>query len=193
MTIEAPPQSKAPSRILSLNHTTLPCRDPYATARFYTAVFNCDVEQEESRNHVFLGMRICEGVMLDCFGVEGYGELTQDQTHPHHAFEIGPEDVLWWIERLQKWEVPFSARARRRHGSLALYFRDPDGHHLEIMCPRCPDDLFDRLPPLSYEEGEHRTPLNQNWPPPRRAEEAERQFQAKLEALRSRKQRESSR
>lgn len=180
---------KSPSRILFLNHTTLPCRDPYAGARFYTAVFNCDVDSEEHHNQVFLGMRICDGVTLDCFGVEGYGQLTLEQTHPHHAFEIAPEDVVWWIERLQWWGVPFEARARRSSGSVALYFRDPDGHHLEITCPQYPDELFDQLPPLDYRQGEHLTPMNSAWPPPERAEEAERQFQVKLEALRARKQR----
>jgi len=179
--------AKAPSRILSLNHTTLPCRDPYAAATFYTAVFNCDVEQEEHHNQTFLGMRICPTVMVDCFGVQGYGQLSVEQTHPHHAFEIGPEDVLWWIGNLQYWEVPFEARARRRSGSVALYFRDMDGHHLEVTCPSCPDELFDRLPPLDYKEGEHRTPMNDQWPTPERAEEARRQFETKLEALRARK------
>ena len=123
--------------------------------------------------------------MLDCFGVEGYGQLTIDETHPHHAFEIAADDVMWWIDRLQYWQVPFEARARRRSGSVALYFRDPDGHHLEVMCPTCPDELFDRLPALHYAEGEHLTPLNDNWPSSQRAEEAERQFQAKLQALRA--------
>lgn len=33
-------------------------------------------------------------------------------------------------------------------------------HHLEVMCPSCPDELFDQLPPRHYAEGEHSTPMN---------------------------------
>lgn len=183
-TIQAP--RKVGSRIVRLNHTTLGCADPYRTAMFYTAVFNSDLASEVTHNHTFLGVPVCESVMLDCFGVEGYGSLTLEQTHPHHAFEVDAEDVMWWIQQLEYWGVPFAARARPRSGSLALYFRDPDGHHLEIMCPSCPADLFGRLPPLPYEEAgtEHATPMNEHWPPPPRADEAKRQFEAKLAAVR---------
>jgi len=190
MAIDARPKSS--TRILSLNHTTLPCRDPYTAARFYTAVFNCDVASEEHHNQVFVGVPICDSVVIDCFGVEGYGQLTVEQTHPHHAFDIAPDDVIWWMERLQYWQVPFEARARRGSGSVALYFRDPDGHHLEVTCQHYPDELFDHLPPLDYKQGEHRTPMNSAWPPPEREEEAERQFRTKLEGLRARKQREEA-
>lgn len=118
----------------------------------------------------------------------GFEGIPPGQSHPHHAFAIPQEDVLWWMEHLQYWGVNFVVRARRAHGSVGIYFKDPDGHELELICSHCGDEVFDQLPPVPTQEAgsPHLTPKNDSWPPPERAEGASRHFEAKLAEVRAR-------
>jgi catechol 2,3-dioxygenase-like lactoylglutathione lyase family enzyme len=53
----------------------------------------------------------------------------------HIAFSIGAEEVAAWEERLRAQGIAIEARARWPRGGTSLYFRDPDGHLLELATP----------------------------------------------------------
>lgn len=59
-----------------------------------------------------------------------------DGQGPHHiAFAIGARDVEAWEARLAEWGITVEGRARWPRGGTSLYFRDPDGHLVELATP----------------------------------------------------------
>jgi catechol 2,3-dioxygenase-like lactoylglutathione lyase family enzyme len=55
---------------------------------------------------------------------------------PYHvAFSIGAEEVAAWEERLAQLGIAIESRANWPRGGTSLYFRDPDGHLLELATP----------------------------------------------------------
>lgn len=61
-------------------------------------------------------------------GHEGIGRT-------HFAFAIAPDDVAAWPEKLAESGVSLESTVTWERGSVSLYFRDPDGHLVELMTP----------------------------------------------------------
>jgi catechol 2,3-dioxygenase-like lactoylglutathione lyase family enzyme len=59
---------------------------------------------------------------------DGHGPL-------HVAFAIGAEELTDWERHLSKQGVAIEGRTRWPRGGESLYFRDPDGHLLELATP----------------------------------------------------------
>jgi catechol 2,3-dioxygenase-like lactoylglutathione lyase family enzyme len=53
----------------------------------------------------------------------------------HTAFAVGADDLPSWEERLAAHGVAIESRVRWSRGGQSLYFRDPDGHSLELATP----------------------------------------------------------
>lgn len=53
----------------------------------------------------------------------------------HVAFAIGRDDADAWARRLAELGVPLESRVTWPRGGVSLYFRDPDGHSLELATP----------------------------------------------------------
>jgi catechol 2,3-dioxygenase-like lactoylglutathione lyase family enzyme len=53
----------------------------------------------------------------------------------HVAFAIGSDALAEWEQRLAAHEVAIEGRTRWRRGGESIYFRDPDGHLLELATP----------------------------------------------------------
>lgn len=177
-------------RVRGLNHFTLPVRDRFVAGRFYTAIFDAEVHHESDpdrvkmgkANSLQLGVRLCDGLEIDLFE-QSFGQPTEEQSHPHHAFDAAPEDMLRWVERLEYWQVPHVGPITRSGTRGAeLYFTDPDGNKLEINCSNYPDELRSQLPmgPFSQKD----TVIRQ-WPTPEREAQATQQFEEKLARMRA--------
>lgn len=61
---------------------------------------------------------------------------------PHHGrgalhlcFAIPFGELAAWEEHLRRQEVPIESRLDWPQGATSLYFRDPDGHSLEVATP----------------------------------------------------------
>ncbi|MBA9086185.1 catechol 2,3-dioxygenase-like lactoylglutathione lyase family enzyme [Fontibacillus solani] len=87
--------------------------------------------------------------------------------HPslrHVAFRVSYEDLknsLNWLQEIQIEPVPFGSRVsiepfvRPNQGNASVYFNDPDGNSLELMCfIEVPDRLKNITAKLSIEEWE---------------------------------------
>lgn len=55
----------------------------------------------------------------------------------HVAFSVEPETMEEWEVRLGASEVTVESRVEWPRGGESLYFRDPDGHLVELVTPGC--------------------------------------------------------
>lgn len=55
----------------------------------------------------------------------------------HLAFTIATENEEEWTRSLAAAGVPIESRVTWPRGGFSLYFRDPDGHLLELVSPGC--------------------------------------------------------
>ncbi len=53
----------------------------------------------------------------------------------HIAFGIARSDLAVWERWLQSQGIEIESRRKWKYGGEALYFRDPDGHLLEVVTP----------------------------------------------------------
>ena len=53
----------------------------------------------------------------------------------HLAFAIAASDLGAWEERLADHGIPVEGRVHAERGGHSLYFRDPDGHLVELATP----------------------------------------------------------
>jgi catechol 2,3-dioxygenase len=124
-----------PFRITKIGHVVLKVSDLAASVRFYTEVLGMSVsdiygEEMMPGGMVFLRFNPDHhGVAL----VGGGGPSSNAEMH-HMAFEVGSlDEVVRARDHLRKNGARIDFEGRRRAGvQIAVEFRDPDGHRLEI-------------------------------------------------------------
>jgi catechol 2,3-dioxygenase-like lactoylglutathione lyase family enzyme len=125
-----------PFRIAKLGHVVLNVADLERSVKFYTQVLGFSVSDVYPPEIVPGGM-----VFLRCnadhHGVALVGSLTgpaESFELNHLAFEVATlDEVIRARDHLRKHGVPIDFEGRRRAGcQIAVEFRDPDGHRLEI-------------------------------------------------------------
>jgi catechol 2,3-dioxygenase-like lactoylglutathione lyase family enzyme len=125
-----------PFRINKVGHVVLNVTDMDRSVKFYTEVLGfkvSDVYKEDMMPGGMVFMRFGadhHGVAL----VGGMKEKSPNIELNHFAFEVGTlDEVLRAAEHLHKHNVQVDFEGRRRAGvQIAVEFRDPDGHRLEI-------------------------------------------------------------
>ncbi len=65
----------------------------------------------------------------------------------HLAFTMEPSEVEDWKSRLQQQAIPIDSTIHWPEGGWSFYFRDPDGHLVELITPR--QWPFQPWPPFS--------------------------------------------
>lgn len=116
---------------IELNHTIMPSRDKEAAARFFARIFGL---RYDGPQHHFAPVRVNDRLTLDFDTDTGF--------EPHHyAFKVSEaefDDIFGRIqeEGLVYGSGPRSAddmRINHRRGGRGVYFRDRDGHLLELL------------------------------------------------------------
>jgi catechol 2,3-dioxygenase-like lactoylglutathione lyase family enzyme len=126
-----------PFRIGKIGHVVLNCADLERSVRFYTQVLGfavSDVYPTEMMPGGMVFMR-CNA---DHHGIALVGALEQASRNielHHLAFEVATlDEVILARDHLKKHGVPIDFEGRRRAGvQIAVEFRDPDNHRLEIF------------------------------------------------------------
>ena len=115
---------------ITLNHTIVPARDKAAAAKFFADIFGL----KRGRSGHFAPVRINKGLTL-LFDDD-------DAFESHHlAFHVTDRELGAIFERIGKAEIAFGSapwslddgKLNDWGGGRGLYFRNPDGHVLEIM------------------------------------------------------------
>ena len=132
------PPAGMPFALAKLGHVVIRVRDMPRSVAFYTEVLGMRVSDVYPDTMMKGGM-----VFLRCntdhHCLALIGGLPDDKgprAMHHFAFEVATlDEVLRAREHLRKAGVKIDFEGRRRAGcQIAVEFRDPDDHHLEIYC-----------------------------------------------------------
>jgi catechol 2,3-dioxygenase-like lactoylglutathione lyase family enzyme len=116
---------------IELNHTIVPARDKEASARFFADIFG--LKYEGSSGH-FAPVRVNERLTLDFDNADGFN------IH-HYAFHVSDEEFDAIFKRVQEAGIAYGSdpwnlgnrQLNSWNGGRGVYFRDPNGHILELM------------------------------------------------------------
>jgi catechol 2,3-dioxygenase-like lactoylglutathione lyase family enzyme len=114
-----------------LNHTIVPARDKAAAARFFARIFGLKVKDEAGH---FAPVRVNDTLTLL------FDEDDSFESH-HYAFHVSDaefDDIFTRIKKagLSYGSAPWSlddGKLNDWNGGRGLYFKDPNGHVLELM------------------------------------------------------------
>lgn len=130
--------------------TALYVQDLKRAGAFYETLFNLPLLLSDERMR---GYGLPDGRVLLLFVVHGSTQTSpmpggiipphDAKGHQHLAFRIAAADVPTWRATLAKHNIPLESEVVCNNsgggwgGSTSLYFRDPDGHLLELITPGC--------------------------------------------------------
>jgi len=132
----------APPPLTGLLETALYAVDLGRSVAFYRQIFGFPVLQQDETfcaldvvgRGVLLLFR--QGAGLDGSTVPGGRIPAHDGRGPvHAAFAIPAESLEAWAAHLTSHGVAIESRLSWPAGGVSLFFRDPDGHLLEVLTP----------------------------------------------------------
>ena len=114
-----------------LNHTIVPARDKEAAARWFAHIFGLDYTGTYSH---FAPVRVNDDLTLDFDSDRAF------ESH-HYAFKVSDQEFDQIFGRIKDEGVVYGSgpgalgnmQINHRRGGRGFYFRDPDGHVLEVM------------------------------------------------------------
>jgi catechol 2,3-dioxygenase-like lactoylglutathione lyase family enzyme len=114
-----------------LDHTIVPAHDNEASARFFARIFGLEYTGPISH---FAPVRLNDTLVLDFD--------TWSTFEPHHyAFKVSAPEFDAIFGRVKEAAIPYGSGPRspddmsinHRHGGRGFYFKDPNGHLLEVL------------------------------------------------------------
>ena len=116
---------------IELDHTIGPSKDKEAAAHFFASIFGLSYDGSVSH---FAPVQVNEHLTLD------FDEASDFKPH-HYAFKVSEAEFDAIFGRIKTDGVIYGSGPRssgdmqinHRRGGRGVYFRDPDGHLLEIL------------------------------------------------------------
>ena len=116
---------------VELNHTIIPAKDRWVSAKFLADILGLEAGPEWSH---FVPVRTSNGVTLD------FAEAVEFRRQ-HYAFLVSEDEFDAALSRIKAAAIAFYAdfnragrgEINRLYGGRGFYFEDPDGHLLEII------------------------------------------------------------
>ncbi len=113
-----------------LNHAVVPARDKVAAAKFFAAIFGLTLE----RTGHFAPVRVNKTLTLL------FDDESEFESH-HYAFHVSNREFDAIVGRIKKAKISFGSapwslddgKLNDWNGGRGVYFRDPNGHVLELM------------------------------------------------------------
>jgi catechol 2,3-dioxygenase-like lactoylglutathione lyase family enzyme len=129
-------------RVTGILETALYVDDLDRAVEFYVRLLGFAVMGRDDR---FAAINVAPGDVLLLFrrggtlsAVEtGYGMIPphDGSGRLHMAFAIAAGELAAWEEKLRESGIAIESTVRWPRGSVSLYFRDPDGHLIELATP----------------------------------------------------------
>ncbi len=125
------------SKLSGLLETSLYVDDLERSAKFYQSLFDLPVLVSIPR---MVALAVPGAQVLLLFKKKGSLSGAPGGSHDgdgqlHMAFAIPKEEFDAWDARLQEHGVTISERVTWELGGRSIYFRDPDGHLIELATP----------------------------------------------------------
>lgn len=129
-----------PPRVRGILETALYVDDLRRASAFYRDTFGFPVLVENARicaldvagRSVLLLFQ--RGATVGGLATAGGFVPSHDGSGPvHFAFGITMEDLAQWRAHLESCGVAIESRVEWERGGVSLYFRDPDGHSVELV------------------------------------------------------------
>jgi catechol 2,3-dioxygenase-like lactoylglutathione lyase family enzyme len=116
---------------IELNHTIVPAHDKIKSAKFFARIFGLSYDGEIAH---FAPVRVNDSLTLD------FDNRSDFRSH-HYAFKVGDEEFDQIFGRIRDEGIPYGSGPRalddmqtnHRRGGRGVYFRDPNGHVLELL------------------------------------------------------------
>jgi catechol 2,3-dioxygenase-like lactoylglutathione lyase family enzyme len=110
---------------ITLNHTIIPARDKAAAAKFFARIF---------------GLKRGRDVRVNKTLTLLFDDDSKFESH-HYAFHVSNREFDAILERIKKAKIAFGSapwsledgELNDWNGGRGVYFRDPNGHVLELM------------------------------------------------------------
>ena len=120
--------------IINLDHTIVPAKDNEESARFFARIMG--LQYEGPHGH-FAPVKLNDTLTMDFDNREGF-------EHHHYAFHVTEEDFDAIFERVKGEGLAYGSDPRAqdnmeintRRGGRGFYFKDPNGHSLELLTQR---------------------------------------------------------
>ena len=130
--------SEKPPPVNGILETSLYVQSAARSAEFYRRVFGFEVidfdgEKLDDKTRLCVMCAGDRSVLL--LFKRGATPDTDATGSIHVAFGIARSDVAVWERWLTEQGIPIESRKTWKYGGQALYFRDPDGHLLEVVTP----------------------------------------------------------
>jgi catechol 2,3-dioxygenase-like lactoylglutathione lyase family enzyme len=117
---------------ITLNHTIVPARDKEAAARFFAQIFGLRFDGPGGH---FAPVRVNDTLTLD------FADAVEPIASHHYAFHISEAEFDVILQRVQAIGLAFGSgpwslddgKLNDWNGGRGVYFRDLDGHILELM------------------------------------------------------------
>lgn len=115
---------------ITLNHTIVPCENKEESAKFYCKIFG--FEYVGAFSH-FIVVRVNDTLSLDFDNRERFDAN-------HYALKVSEQEFDQIFARLETENIPYGSGPmtpdnmdiNHNYGGRGVYFRDPNGHLLEI-------------------------------------------------------------
>jgi catechol 2,3-dioxygenase-like lactoylglutathione lyase family enzyme len=116
---------------ITLNHTIVPAHDKEASAQFFADIFGLSCAEPVGH---FAPVQVNDTLTLDFDTRDGF------ESH-HYAFHVSDEEFDSIFDRINAAGIPYGSGPRAledgqtntRRGGRGVYFRDPNGHVLELL------------------------------------------------------------
>lgn len=116
---------------ITLNHTIVPSFDNIESAKFYEKIFGFEFLKEWEH---FAVVKVNKTLTLDFINEDDFLPL-------HYAFKVSEQQFDEIMERIKSEDIVFGSGPRsvtdgkinHHYGGRGAYFKDPNGHVLEII------------------------------------------------------------
>jgi catechol 2,3-dioxygenase-like lactoylglutathione lyase family enzyme len=130
-------------RVTHILEASLYVLDLDISRKFYSEIFYFD---EMLRDNRMCALGVPGRQVLLLFRIDGstvpsstpYGNIPEHNAigRQHMCFAIRTEDVAFWERRLDQYAIAIESKLKWPKGAVSIYFRDPDGHSIELSTPR---------------------------------------------------------